>query len=113
VTNAISTRRRQRVNCGDAAIERRIVITVRDTGIGISATISRVFDRLARRSVLHARGQGRGSGCPISRWIVQAHGSTITRTEVRARELFTVALPTVPAPETHVHRPRDKVPDGG
>jgi signal transduction histidine kinase len=106
----------------ELAVTRRsndeIVITVRDTGIGISASdLPHVFDRFWRADRVRSRAAERGGfglGLSISQWIVQAHGGTITvQSRLGRGSLFTVALPTVSATsETHEPSPDGtKVPD--
>src|SRR5262245_48404694 len=101
VTNAIKyTPRGGRV---ELSVARRpgdeISITVRDTGIGISATdLPHVFDRFWRADRARSRATERGGfglGLSISQWIVQAHGGTITVASRLGRgTIFTVVLPT-------------------
>jgi signal transduction histidine kinase len=78
-----------------------IAITVRDTGIGISASdLPHVFDRFWRADRVRSRASERGGfglGLSISQWIVQAHGGTITvQSRLGRGSLFTVVLPTAP-----------------
>lgn len=114
VTNAIKyTPRGGRV---EVSVTRRpndeISISVRDTGVGISATdLPHVFDRFWRADRARSRASERGGfglGLSISQWIVQAHGGTITIASRLGRgSIFTVVLPTAkdsdavaaPAPE--------------
>ena len=101
VTNAIKyTPRGGRV---ELSVARRagdeISITVRDTGIGISATdLPHVFDRFWRADRARSRASERGGfglGLSISQWIVQAHGGTIAVVSRLGRgTIFTVVLPT-------------------
>jgi signal transduction histidine kinase len=105
VTNAIKyTPRGGRV---ELAVTRRpndeISISVRDTGIGISATdLAHVFDRFWRADRARSRASERGGfglGLSISQWIVQAHGGTITVASRLGRgSIFTVVLPTAKSP---------------
>ena len=105
VTNAIKyTPRGGRV---EVAATRRpgdeIAITVRDTGIGISATdLPHVFDRFWRVDRARSRASERGGfglGLAISQWIVQAHGGTISVASRLGRgSIFTVVLPTAKDP---------------
>jgi signal transduction histidine kinase len=106
VTNAIKyTPRGGRV---EVSVTRRagdeISISVRDTGIGISATdLPHVFDRFWRADRARSRATERGGfglGLSISQWIVQAHGGTITVASRLGRgTIFTVVLPTAKEPE--------------
>jgi two-component system, OmpR family, sensor kinase len=100
VTNAIKyTPRGGRV---EVAVTRRaadeITISVRDTGIGISASdLPHVFDRFWRADRVRSRASERGGfglGLSISQWIVQAHGGTITvQSRLGRGSVFTVVLP--------------------
>jgi signal transduction histidine kinase len=106
VTNAIKyTPRGGRV---EVSVTRRagdeISISVRDTGVGISATdLPHVFDRFWRADRARSRATERGGfglGLSISQWIVQAHGGTITVASRLGRgTIFTVVLPTAKEPE--------------
>jgi signal transduction histidine kinase len=107
VTNAIKyTPRGGRV---EVLVTRRpgdeISISVRDTGIGISATdLPHVFDRFWRADRARSRASERGGfglGLSISQWIVQAHGGTLSVASRLGRgTMFTVILPTAKEPET-------------
>jgi signal transduction histidine kinase len=74
--------------------ERNIVITVKDTGIGISPNdLPRIFDRFYRcdqsRSTL-----GIGLGLSLARAIARAHGGDITVTSTPNQgSTFTATLP--------------------
>lgn len=81
----------------------RVVIQVRDTGVGIAAgDLPHVFDRFWRGDPSRSRTgtpPGTGLGLAITKWIAEAHGGTI---EVQSRpgrgSTFTVVLPRTPAP---------------
>ena len=85
----------------------RAVVSVSDTGIGISAEEqSKIFERFYR--VDKARGSaagGAGLGLAIARWIVEQHGGSITIESAGDKgSRFSVQMPTVsrsvlPAPE--------------
>ena len=89
-----------------------VALTVRDTGIGISASdLPHVFERFWRadrvRSRRVATGDsswaldrgGFGLGLSIAQWIVQAHGGTLTvQSRLGRGSMFTVVLPAVPPP---------------
>ena len=67
------------------------VLTVRDTGEGIPPEdLPRVFERFHRR----ADSGGSGLGLAIAKWIVEAHGGTITvRNSPGRGATFRVRLP--------------------
>ena len=55
-------------------------VTVDDTGIGLDAAdVPHLFERLYRgRTARQIRPSGTGLGLAIARWIVEAHGGTIS-----------------------------------
>jgi len=76
--------------------DRRAIIRVEDTGIGLDeADRERLFERLYRGSrAREMRPSGTGLGLAIARWIVESHGGTI---ELAGRETGgTVATVTLP-----------------
>lgn len=81
--------------------DEEIAISVRDTGIGMSAAdLPHVFDRFWRADRVRSRASERGGfglGLAISQWIVQAHGGTISvQSRLGRGTIFTVVLPIVP-----------------
>jgi signal transduction histidine kinase len=78
--NAIKyTRPGGRVDVSVMAREDRVTVQVTDSGIGIAAeALPRVFDRFFRADEARAEGTGAGLGLAIGRWIVEAHGGTLT-----------------------------------
>jgi heavy metal sensor kinase len=83
---------------GDLAI-----CEVRDTGIGIAeADVKRIFDRFfqADNSRAHRSDMdGAGLGLSIVKWIVEAHGGTISvKSELGIGTTFYVQFPLLPAP---------------
>jgi signal transduction histidine kinase len=77
------------------------VLTVADTGIGISAEDQeRIFERFYRAPVAgHRAIQGSGLGLTICRALVGAHGGTITvQSEAGQGATFRVRLPLGPGP---------------
>ena len=74
----------------------RVLIAVRDTGIGIAAgDLPRVFERFYRADASRSRdGGGAGIGLTIARTIVEAHGGTLRAESVPGKgSTFTIALP--------------------
>jgi signal transduction histidine kinase len=136
VTNAIKyTPRGGRVELSSTLRgPHEVVIAVRDTGIGISATdLPHIFDRFWRADRARTRaaeGTGVGLGLAIAQYIAQAHGGALSAQSRLGRgTLFTVVLPTIasaldaadPAPSgasaahrqpaTEVQRPGDSNSD--
>jgi signal transduction histidine kinase len=75
-----------------------VTFSVRDTGVGISASdLPHVFERFWRADLARSRASERGGfglGLAISQWIAQAHGGSITVSSRLGRgSVFTVQLP--------------------
>ncbi|MBI3789361.1 MAG: HAMP domain-containing histidine kinase [Gemmatimonadetes bacterium] len=80
-----------------------VSVSVRDTGIGISAAdLPYVFERFWRADRARSRASERGGfglGLSIARWIAQAHGGTLSVTSRLGRgSTFTVLLPVAADP---------------
>jgi len=76
----------------------RAVITVRDTGIGISETdLPSIFERFVRADRTRSRETpGAGLGLAIARWITEVHGGTIVvESKVGVGSVFRVSLPVL------------------
>jgi signal transduction histidine kinase len=84
-----------RVEVGLRREERDIVITVRDTGIGLTREESRqAFQRFFRGSKAQGHASGTGLGLPVAKAIVEAHKGTIAlEGEPGKGALATVILP--------------------
>jgi len=83
------------VEFGLARNDQEFVITVRDTGIGLSSEEAKqAFQRFFRGSKAQGHARGTGLGLPVAKAIVEAHGGRITL-EGRKGEgaLATVILP--------------------
>jgi signal transduction histidine kinase len=80
-----------------SADEARVRITVRDTGIGISAEHQeRIFDRFWRAAIARSDG-GTGLGLAIARALARRHGGDIAvESEVDRGSAFTLTLPRRP-----------------
>lgn len=79
-------------------VDGNVVLSVRDTGVGIApGDLPHIFDRFWRADQARRRSGGRpgvGLGLAISKWIVEAHGGTITVQSRPGRgTTFTVTLP--------------------
>jgi signal transduction histidine kinase len=70
-----------------------MIIAVKDSGKGISATeIENIFERFVRFS---KHNEGLGLGLPIAKAIIKAHGGQITVESVQGEgSLFSITLPT-------------------
>jgi signal transduction histidine kinase len=74
----------------------KVVITVRDTGVGIAAEEqSKVFERFYRVDKARSRDMGgAGLGLAIAQWIVQQHGGKIeVESSLGKGSIFRVELP--------------------
>lgn len=101
MTNAVKyTNPGGMVVVGLKQVDGRAVITVRDTGIGISAEdLPRVFDRFYRVNKARSRERGgAGLGLAIAKSIALAHGGDIrVESQVGVGSVFTVELPVLDA----------------
>jgi len=102
--------------------DRRFIIRVRDTGIGISEQeLSNIFDRFYQVShSSHNRQKGTGIGLAFSKEIIELHGGTIRAASLAGEgSEFTVELPgfvdswgdTPPITDMTESRLRGKIPD--
>jgi signal transduction histidine kinase len=58
--------------------EGRAIVTVEDTGVGISpAEVPRIYDRFYRGDDARRRSDGAGLGLSIAKWIADTHGADI------------------------------------
>lgn len=73
-----------------------VIITISDTGNGISAVeIENIFERFVRFS---KHNEGLGLGLPIAKAIIEAHGGRIAVESIPGRgSTFSITLPTVDA----------------
>lgn len=78
--------------------ENRVLVTVRDNGIGISSVdLPHVFERFYRADPSRGQWEGSGLGLAIGKWIADVHEARIT---VESREgagsIFQVSFPILP-----------------
>jgi signal transduction histidine kinase len=102
VTNAIKyTPQGGSIALGLEEDDESVILSVRDTGVGIApGDLPHVFERFWRADQARTRtGErpGVGLGLAITKWIVEAHGGSITVQSRPGRgSIFTVRLPKVP-----------------
>ena len=100
VSNAIKfTPEGGTVEVGVSQAESRSLITIADTGAGMSrAEVDQLFERFFRtRSAREGNIQGTGLGLAITKSIVEAHGGTITvSSEAGVGTTFTIVLAAGP-----------------
>ena len=90
-----------------STVHESIQLSVRDTGIGITAEeLPRIFDRFHRVREAHARShEGTGIGLALARDLVKLHGGKIeVESETGVGTCFTVTLPAGSA-----HLPADRI----
>ncbi|HLL47004.1 MAG TPA: ATP-binding protein, partial [Longimicrobiaceae bacterium] len=75
--------------------ERRVEVSVQDTGTGIAAEdLPRVFDRFYRGDEARTRAGGTGLGLAIARMVAERHGGAIrAESEPGRGSTFAVRLP--------------------
>ncbi len=104
VTNAVKYAPGGEVDISLVARPELVVLTVRDTGIGIApGDLPNIFDRFWRADPSRSRAEDRpgvGLGLAIVKWITEAHGGTINVQSRPGRgSTFTVTLPRRDADE--------------
>ena len=89
-----------RVTIDTAATDDQVVVTVRDTGIGIAAAdLPYVWDRLYRADTSRS-ARGLGLGLSLVKAIVEAHGGRVTASATPGQgSAFSISLPVEPAPQ--------------
>ena len=96
IDNALRySKKGDRVEVGLQRQGRDVIITVQDTGIGLTREESRLaFQRFFRGSKAQGHARGTGLGLPVAKAIVEAHNGTISlEGEPGKGALATVILP--------------------
>jgi signal transduction histidine kinase len=109
LSNALKyTQRDGRIDVDLVQHEHDVIITIRDTGIGIAAhVLPHIFDRFRQGESGPGREYGGlGLGLAIVRHLTEAHGGTVTARSdgVGQGSAFTVTLPLAAAPKTPAPR---------
>ena len=110
------TQRGGKVAIDVAAQENRVIITVADTGAGISAEqLPHIFDKFFQAdNQAQAATKGTGLGLAIAKEIVEAHGGNITvESTVGEGTTFVVTLPIEPTGVRRRRPPAPKAEVGG
>jgi len=85
-----------RVHIACSQSDKDVIITVQDTGFGISSeNVPRIFDRFFREDQARSReGGGTGLGLAIAKWIIEKHGGQIeVKSKLGKGTKFTVYIP--------------------
>ncbi|MCU0499572.1 MAG: HAMP domain-containing histidine kinase [Anaerolineae bacterium] len=95
LSNAVKFTEKGTIKVKVCAVERDLVISVSDTGIGIAAEdYDAVFEAFNQTASGLRQGGGTGLGMPITRSLIEAHHGTIHLTSVvGVGSTFTVTLP--------------------
>lgn len=100
IDNAVKyTPRRGTITISHVHQNSQAVISIRDTGIGISQReMSSIFDRFYRtKQAERTTPTGSGLGLSIAKWIAESHEGSITvQSRLRKGSTFTVFLPLAP-----------------
>jgi CheY-like chemotaxis protein len=115
LTNALKyTPAGGRIEVGVAHENGQAVLRVKDSGVGIPATLlPRIFDLFVQgERPLERRAGGLGIGLTLVRRLVQLHGGTIEAQSVAGQgSVFTVRLPAVAALAATRETERDRLPE--
>lgn len=89
-----------------------VLVSVRDTGIGIPANdLARIFDEFYQSDMqaTHQRRRGSGLGLTISRKLIEAHGGRIMAESVVGQgSIFSFTMPSIAQPTAEVAMPNDQ-----
>jgi len=101
--NAVRFTQRGTITISAETTDRRVIVRVADTGIGIAAhELPRVFDEFHQVDMsLRRRSQGAGLGLAISKRFVELHGGSIwAESELGKGSTFAFSLPLEPSAAT-------------
>jgi signal transduction histidine kinase len=92
----------------------KVVVSVKDTGVGIpEADLPRVFDGFYRGQAAEGGPGGAGIGLAVARRIVEAHGGSIAAESEPGRgSTFVITLPALENPPAASAGPSDQVSKG-
>ncbi len=96
LSNAVKFTEQGTVHCAVQQVEDEVVVSVRDSGIGIAEDdLPRVFEKFKQvGDTLTDKPQGTGLGLPISREIIEYHGGRIwVESELAQGSTFSFSLP--------------------
>ena len=97
------------VTLGASTQGSRIVLSVRDTGIGIAAEdVPRIFDRFYRAAQLNDPSpRGSGLGLALAKWIAERHGTQVTVESLPSRgSCFSFSLRTALSSDSAIGVPQ-------
>ena len=92
----------------------KVVVSVKDTGVGIpEADLPRVFDGFYRGQAAEGGPSGAGIGLAVTRRIVEVHGGSIAAASEPGRgSTFVITLPALENPPAASAGPSDQVSKG-
>lgn len=92
----------------------KVVVSVKDTGVGIpEADLPRVFDGFYRGQAAEGGPSGAGIGLAVTRRIVEVHGGSIVAASEPGRgSTFVITLPALENPPAASAGPSDQVSKG-
>ncbi|HZS60220.1 MAG TPA: ATP-binding protein [Gemmatimonadaceae bacterium] len=88
-----------RVSLSITSVDGRAIVTIEDTGVGITPDeLPRIYDRFYRGDDARRRSDGAGLGLSIAKWIADTHGAHIDLESMPGQGArFTVTFPPVPS----------------
>lgn len=96
LSNALKFTENGYIACKAELINKEILVSVEDTGIGISESdIDKIFEKFKQvGDIMRDKPKGTGLGLPISKHIIEAHGGKIwVKSQVGKGSVFNFTLP--------------------